>query len=83
MSSSANPIINLKVVHQTTEVYFKIKRKSTLKRVLESFSRRLGQSVESLRFMIDGHRVTSKDTPEKLKMEDGDVIEAVVFQASG
>ncbi|PVH21640.1 ubiquitin-like protein SMT3 [Candidozyma haemuli] len=68
--------INLKVSDGTAEIFFKIKKTTPMKRLMEAFCKRQGKSMESLRFLIDGTRVSPDNTPEDLDLEDGDVIEA-------
>lgn len=75
--------INLKVSDGTAEIFFKIKRTTPMKRLMEAFCKRQGKAMESLRFLIDGARVTPDNTPEDLELEDGDVIEAHREQVGG
>lgn len=75
--------INLKVTDGSSEVFFKIKRTTPLKRLMEAFCKRQGKSVESLRFLHEGQRLTPDSTPESLDMEDGDLIEAHREQVGG
>ncbi|GMM29426.1 SUMO family protein [Martiniozyma asiatica (nom. inval.)] len=88
MSEEAKPEpsdthINLKVSDGTAEVFFKIKRSTQLKRLMDAFCKRQGRKPESLRFIYDGQRVQEHDTPETLDMEEGDVIEAHREQVGG
>ncbi|KAG7832210.1 hypothetical protein KL920_000545 [Ogataea angusta] len=75
--------INLKVSDGTSEVFFKIKRSTPLKRLMDAFCKRQGKDSSSLRFLFDGHRVNPEDTPEDLDMEESDVIEAHREQVGG
>lgn len=75
--------INLKVSDGTAEIFFKIKKTTPMKRLMEAFCKRQGKSMESLRFLIDGTRVSPDNTPEDLDLEDGDVIEAHREQVGG
>ncbi|CDR42898.1 CYFA0S10e03598g1_1 [Cyberlindnera fabianii] len=68
--------INLKVSDGQSEIFFKIKRSTPLKRLMEAFAKRQGKALTSLRFFADGTRVTPESTPDELELEDGDVIEA-------
>ncbi|KAH3674323.1 hypothetical protein WICMUC_003395 [Wickerhamomyces mucosus] len=68
--------INLKVSDGSSEIFFKIKKSTPLKRLMEAFAKRQGKSIESLRFLCDGSRVQPEQTPEELDLDDGDVIEA-------
>lgn len=78
-----NTHINLKVSDGTAEIFFKIKKTTPMKRLMEAFCKRQGKSMESLRFLIDGTRVSPDNTPEDLDLEDGDVIEAHREQVGG
>lgn len=75
--------INLKVTDGNSEVYFKIKKVTQLKRLMEAFCKRQGRAANSLRFLYDGQRVEPDDTPESLDMDEGDVIEAHREQVGG
>lgn len=75
--------INLKVSDGTSEVFFKIKRGTQLKRLMDAFCKRQGRESNSLRFLYDGQRVNGDDTPDTLDMEEGDMIEAHREQIGG
>lgn len=75
--------INLKVTDGNSEVYFKIKRATPLKRLMEAFCKRQGRQPKSLRFLYEGQRIGDDDTPDSLDMEEGDVIEAHREQVGG
>ena len=47
------------------------------------FSIRLGIQPTSIRFSLDGERVTADQTPKMLEMEDGDQIDARIEQQGG
>jgi len=74
--------INLKVSDNTSEIFFKIKRATPLKRLMEAFAKRQGKSLDSIRFLYEGQRVNAESTPDELDLEDGDVIEAHQEQVS-
>ncbi|SCM23327.1 small ubiquitin-related modifier, putative [Plasmodium chabaudi chabaudi] len=65
------------------EVFFKIKRKTKLEKLMEVYCNRLGQSIEAVRFLYDGDRIHGENTPDQLGIEDGDVIDAMVQQTGG
>jgi hypothetical protein len=75
--------INLKVSDGNSEVYFKIKKATQLKRLMDAFCKRQGRPASSLRFLYDGQRIEAEDTPESLDMDEGDVIEAHREQVGG
>ncbi len=74
--------INLKVSDGSNEVFFKIKRSTPLRRLMEAFAKRQGKALTSLRFLSEGQRVNPDDTPEDLDLEDNDVSEAHQEQVS-
>lgn len=65
------------------EVFFKIKRKTKLEKLMSVYCTRLGQSMDAVRFLYDGDRVHGDNTPEQMNIEDGDVIDAMVQQTGG
>ena len=75
--------INLKVSDGSSEIFFKIKKTTPLKRLMEAFAKRQGKEFESLRFLYDGVRVLPDQTPEELDMDDNDIIEAHREQIGG
>ncbi|KAG0335107.1 dolichyl-phosphate-mannose-protein mannosyltransferase pmt3 [Podila humilis] len=76
--------INLKVVGaDQTEVFFKIKRSTQLKKLMEAYCERQGKSVASVRFLYDGERIQATNTPNELEMDDGDSIDVMVEQIGG
>nr|7O2W_A Chain A, Ubiquitin-like protein SMT3,Guanine nucleotide exchange C9orf72 [synthetic construct] len=68
--------INLKVSDGSSEIFFKIKKTTPLRRLMEAFAKRQGKEMDSLRFLYDGIRIQADQTPEDLDMEDNDIIEA-------
>eukprot|EP00049_Salpingoeca_infusionum_P017863 m.354695 g.354695 ORF g.354695 m.354695 type:complete len:99 (+) comp17082_c0_seq1:149-445(+) len=76
--------INLKVVGSDgTEVHFKIKRSTQLKKLKAAFCSRQGMDPASTRFKFDGTDVQDTDTPAVLDMEDGDTIDVYQQQTGG
>jgi len=76
--------ISLKVVDQEgSEVYFKIKRSTPLRKLMEAYCQRQAKSLDSIRFLYDGQRVQADSTPEQMDMEDNDIIDAVLQQTGG
>ncbi|XYA01316.1 SUMO protein smt3 [Meyerozyma guilliermondii] len=78
-----NTHINLKVSDGSAEIFFKIKRTTPMRRLMEAFCKRQGKSMDTIRFLIDGARVGPDNTPDSLELEDGDVIEAHREQVGG
>merc|ERR1712080_725457 len=76
--------INLKVVGaDNSEVHFKIKKTTQLKKLKQAYADRQGVSLNSLRFLFDGQRIADDMSPKQLEMEEGDVIEVYQEQTGG
>ena len=76
--------INLKVVGaDNSEVHFKIKKTTQLKKLKQAYADRQGVSLASLRFLFDGQRVADDMSPKSLEMEESDVIEVYQEQTGG
>ena len=76
--------INLKVVTQdSTEVFFKIKKTTPLKKLMEAFCSKQGLNIQNVRFLSDGVRITPDKTAQDLGLHDGDVIDAMMNQIGG
>jgi len=76
--------IQLKVRDQHgTEVQFKIKRAAKLTKLMEAYCQRIGTQMSSVRFMMDGERITGEDTAEALGLDDEDMIDVAVEQTGG
>src|SRR2546421_13081072 len=56
--------LNIKVTDNNNEVFFKIKRTTALKKLMDAFCDRQGKVSSSVRFLFDGARVQPTDTPE-------------------
>jgi hypothetical protein len=55
--------LNIKVTDNNNEVFFKIKRTTALKKVMDAFCERQGKAPNSVRFLFDGSRVQPTDSP--------------------
>ncbi|XP_046903515.1 small ubiquitin-related modifier 1-like [Hypomesus transpacificus] len=76
--------IRLKVIGQdNSEIHFKVKMTTHLKKLKESYSQRQGVHMSSLRFLFEGQRISDNQTPKELGMEDEDVIEVYQEQTGG
>eukprot|EP00088_Acartia_fossae_P024315 TRINITY_DN25275_c0_g1_i1.p1 TRINITY_DN25275_c0_g1~~TRINITY_DN25275_c0_g1_i1.p1 ORF type:complete len:113 (-),score=15.85 TRINITY_DN25275_c0_g1_i1:72-410(-) len=76
--------LNVKVVgSDNSEVQFKIKRSTPLKKLMEAYCQRSGKGLASVRFLFDGTRINETDTPQGLEMEDGDTIDCMPEQTGG
>eukprot|EP00913_Durusdinium_trenchii_P033308 g31183.t1 len=63
--------IQLKVKDQQgSEVQFKIKKTTPLRKLMDAYCSRLGLQASQVRFMVDGERIAADDTAEKLGLEE-------------
>lgn len=56
--------LNIKVTDNNNEVFFKIKRTTQLKKLMDAFCERQGKAPTSVRFLFDGSRVQPTDSPD-------------------
>ena len=76
--------LNVKVVDQDgNDLYFKIKKHTVLKKVMDAYCERQGKTRGVVRFLFEGHRIQDNDTPDALDMEDNDMIQVVLEQLGG
>ncbi|KAI5855639.1 ubiquitin-related domain-containing protein [Tricharina praecox] len=75
--------LNIKVTDGNNEVFFKIKRSTQLKKLMDAFCDRQGKAPASVRFLFDGTRVSGVDSPHTLDMQDGDTLEVHQEQIGG
>uniref|UniRef100_A0A914ZQU5 Small ubiquitin-related modifier n=1 Tax=Parascaris univalens TaxID=6257 RepID=A0A914ZQU5_PARUN len=76
--------LKLKVVGQDGgEMHFRVKYKTRMAKVKESYANHLKVVVGALRFIFDGRRISDDDTPEGLGMENEDVVEVYQEQTGG
>ncbi|XP_032609920.1 small ubiquitin-related modifier 5 [Hylobates moloch] len=76
--------IKLRVIGQdSSEIHFKVKMTTPLKKLKKSYCQRQGVPVNSLRFLFEGQRIADNHTPEELGMEEEDVIEVHQEQIGG
>ncbi|CAJ2653656.1 unnamed protein product [Trifolium pratense] len=72
--------INLK---DGNEVFFRIKRNTQLKKLMNAYCDRQSVDLNSIAFLFDGRRLRAEQTPDELEMEDGDEIDAMLHQTGG
>ncbi|KAK6946986.1 Rad60/SUMO-like domain [Dillenia turbinata] len=65
------------------EVFFRIKRSTQLKKLMNAYCDRQSVELNSIAFLFDGRRLRGEQTPEELEMEDGDEIDAMLHQTGG
>ncbi|MCJ1321748.1 hypothetical protein MMC15_007093 [Xylographa vitiligo] len=75
--------LNIKVTDNNNEVFFKIKRTTALKKLMDAFCDRQGKMPNTVRFLFDGTRVQPTDSPDSLEMQDGDTLEVHQEQIGG
>merc|ERR1712113_1366338 len=76
--------IQLKVKDQQgSEVQFKIKKSTPVRKLMDAYCSRLGLTASQVRFMVDGERISADDTAEKLGLEDEDLIDVAMEQTGG
>uniref|UniRef100_A0ACD5WNE2 Uncharacterized protein n=1 Tax=Avena sativa TaxID=4498 RepID=A0ACD5WNE2_AVESA len=76
--------INLKVKGQDgNEVFFRIKRSTQLKKLMNAYCDRQSVDMSAIAFLFDGRRLRAEQTPDELEMEDGDEIDAMLHQTGG
>ena len=75
--------ITIKVVDDTNELSFKLKRNMPIKKVMDAYCKRNSKNRDSIKFLFDGNRLSDENTPESMEMEDGDVIDVVLEQIGG
>ncbi|KAH0468992.1 hypothetical protein IEQ34_002224 [Dendrobium chrysotoxum] len=74
-------ILSLKVNSQDgEEVLYRAKPTTKLSKLMNDYCNRHSFPINSIAFVFDGRRLRDEDTPESLKMEDGDEIDALIHQ---
>uniref|UniRef100_A0A2C9UDU6 Small ubiquitin-related modifier n=2 Tax=Manihot esculenta TaxID=3983 RepID=A0A2C9UDU6_MANES len=72
--------INLKVKGQDgNEVFFRIKRSTQLKKLMNAYCDRQSVELSSIAFLFYGRRLRGDQTPDELEME----IDAMLHQTGG
>lgn len=59
--------LNIKVTDNNNEVFFKIKRTTQLKKLMDAFCERQGKQMSTVRFLFDGTRVNAQDSPDLVR----------------
>lgn len=60
--------LNIKVTDNNNEVFFKIKRTTQLKKLMDAFCERQGRQISTVRFLFDGTRVRPEDSPDTVSL---------------
>ena len=65
-------------------VEFKVKKTMRMEKLFNAYAKSKNvEHVHELRFFMDGDRIREDDTPETLKLEDGDQIDCMLEQTGG
>ncbi|KAF2105718.1 ubiquitin-like protein-like protein SMT3 [Lophiotrema nucula] len=75
--------INIKLTDNNNELFFKVKPTTPFGKVMETFCKRQGKDLKSVRFLFEGQRIRKEDTCETLDVQDGDAIEVHQEQLGG
>ena len=65
--------LNIKVTDSNNEIFFKIKRTTQLKKLMDAFCERSGKAPTSVRFLFDGTRVNPTDNPDSVSLGFGQI----------
>merc|ERR1711990_101813 len=82
-SGAAQEHLNIKVKQDDSEIVFKIKKTTPLKKLMNAFCSRQNLDRGQWVFLYDGERISPENTPEQLGMEDNDEIDAMIHQIGG
>ncbi|XP_029774610.1 small ubiquitin-related modifier 1-like [Suricata suricatta] len=76
--------IELKVIGQdSSQIHFKVKMTTYLKKLKETYSQTQGVPINSLWFLFEGQRMADNHTPKELGMKEEDIIEVYHEQTGG
>ncbi|XP_032005511.1 small ubiquitin-related modifier 2-like isoform X1 [Hylobates moloch] len=79
-----NDHINLKVVGQDgSVVQFKMKRHTSLSKLMKAYCEQQGLSVRQIRFRFDRQQINETDLPAQFEIEDEDTIDVFQQQMGG
>ncbi|KAF5184747.1 Small ubiquitin-related modifier [Thalictrum thalictroides] len=84
MSEADGDRINLKIKDQNgKEIFFRIRRTTELRRVINAYCDRQAMDSKVVRFFYDNQRIRGSETPDELDMEDDAEIDAMMEQTGG
>lgn len=84
LEAEKKDVIKVRVIREDgSEIQFRLKITTRLKKLKDSYSQRQGVSVNSLKFLFEGQRIADNHTAEELGMEEEDVIEVYQEQMGG
>ena len=62
---------------------FNLKKTSSMDTLFKRYCQRLNMAYGSFRFFFDGDRLKKEDTPQSLKLEQLDIIDAMILTTGG
>jgi small ubiquitin-related modifier len=65
------------------EVHFKVKPHTKFTKVFDAYCSKKAIGQDTIKFLFDGERIRSEQSPRELEMSDGDMIDAVIEQVGG
>ncbi|KAJ1606038.1 ubiquitin-like protein SMT3 [Cryptosporidium canis] len=65
------------------QVLYRIKKKTRLQKLMNSYCQRTGQNEQSIRFLFEGERLRPEMTAEDAGLQEGDLIDAMISQVGG
>lgn len=76
--------INIKLVDgEQNEIFFKIKKTTPLRKLMEAYCDKQGKQFGTVRFIFEGTRLSANNTAEEVGLENDDIIEAKIEQTGG
>ena len=79
LDESVNVQVNMPAEQgQDKSIYFKIQKRTQLLEIMEAYCARQNLQMQHIRFLFQGSQLRGTETPDKLEMEDDDVLD--VFQ---
>merc|ERR1739848_818722 len=82
-AGSSSEHLNFKVKQDDSEIVFKIKKSTPLKKLMSAYCQRNSLDQSQIVFLYEGQRIVAENTPGALGMEDGDEIDAMIHQIGG
>ena len=77
-------MLNIKCVSQDRdEVCFRLKTTTPFQKMFDAYASQTKLNAAALRFLFDGTRINSTQSPGALQMEDGDTIDVYMEQVGG
>ena len=71
------------MAQDSTEVHFKIKRSTPMRKLINAYCKKQGIDATNVRFLFDGENIKVDDTPDKLQMDENDCIDVMQQQTGG